>query len=82
MVEFNEFRDISAEQHESNMRASRLGHDVLQTVINHAKDNDISKEEIVAGLLEITGYWQKKILRDKVVAEHREADDVGERTEK
>ena len=62
-----QFPEIAEERHQSEMRSARLHHAVLQTVINHAAENDISTEEIVMGLINVAGYWQTKAVRDKLL---------------
>lgn len=71
--QLNLFGDIQEEKHESEMRSSRLSHAILQTIINHAAANSVTKQEIVMALIDTTGYWQKKIIRDTLTATRKMA---------
>lgn len=53
---------ITQARRESNMAVSRLEHAILQTVINHIAEEHLSREQIVMALINVSGYWQKKIL--------------------
>lgn len=44
------------------MATSRLEHAILQTVINHVAEEQLSREQIVMALINVSSYWQKKII--------------------
>jgi hypothetical protein len=46
----------------SSMETARLEHAILQTVINYTAENHLSREQIVMALINVAGYWQKKII--------------------
>lgn len=53
---------IAQARRDSNMATARLEHALLQTVINHVQEEHLSREQIVMALINVSGYWQKKIL--------------------
>lgn len=53
---------ITEARHDANMAVSRLEHALLQTVINHVAEEQLSREQIVMALINVSGYWQKKII--------------------
>lgn len=63
---------ITQARHESNMAVSRLEHALLQTVINHVSEEHLSREQIVMALINVGGYWQKKILLADVTKKLKE----------
>lgn len=61
--------DIPVEQlralrRDATMQTSRLEHAILQAVINHIAEEHLTREQIVMALINVTGYWQKKIILD------------------
>lgn len=62
-----EVRSPSSEQitqarREASMDTARLEHAILQTVINHVAEHHLTREQIIMALINVTGYWQKKII--------------------
>lgn len=53
---------ITQARRESNMAVARLEHTILQAIINHVAEENLSREQIVMALINVGGYWQKKIL--------------------
>ncbi len=47
---------------ETNMATSRLEHALLQTIINYVAEEHLPKEQIIMALINVSGYWQKKVL--------------------
>lgn len=55
--------DLASEaRRDSSMATSRLEHALLQTVINHTAENKLSRAEIILALINVAGYWQKKVI--------------------
>ena len=54
--------DIQQLRRESTMATSRLEHAILQTVINHVAEEHLSREQIVMALINVAGYWTKKMI--------------------
>lgn len=53
---------IAEARRESTMTTARLEHAILQTVINYNSEHHLTREQIVMALINVAGYWQKKIL--------------------
>lgn len=54
------------------MAVARLEHALLQTVINHTAEEHLSRGQIVMALINVSGYWQKKILLTAVSKQLKE----------
>lgn len=52
---------------ESTMQTARLEHAILQTVINHVAEEHLTREQIVMALINVAGYWTKKIILDTLI---------------
>lgn len=57
---------------ESTMATARLEHSILQNVINYTAEEHLSREEIVLALINVAGYWQKKLVLAELIK--RESD--------
>ena len=55
-------RVIGDERRKSTMETARLEHAILQTVINHIAEHRLSRPQVVMALINVAGYWQKKII--------------------
>lgn len=58
-VPLNEIQEL---RRQSTMETSRLEHAILQAVINHVAEEHLSREQIVMALINVAGYWTKKII--------------------
>jgi len=47
---------------ESTMETAHLEHAILQAVINYIAEKPLSRAQIVMALINVAGYWQKKII--------------------
>lgn len=63
---------ITAERRESTMATSRLEHAILQTVIAYNAEHHPTREQIVMALINVAGYWQKKIILATITKKLRE----------
>jgi hypothetical protein len=66
-------QQITQARRESNMATARLEHALLQTIINHVAEEHLTREQIVMALINVSGYWQKKILLAAVSKQLRES---------
>jgi hypothetical protein len=57
------------------MATARLEHAILQTVINYNAEHHLSREQIVMALINVAGYWQKKIITAGLAKKIQEEDD-------
>jgi hypothetical protein len=53
---------ISEMRREATMQTARLEHAILQTVINYIAEEPLPRELVVMALINVSGYWQKKII--------------------
>ena len=54
--------NVTQARRESTMKTSRLEHAILQAVIEFNQKEQPSREQIVMALINVAGYWQKKII--------------------
>lgn len=54
--------NVIVEKRESAMKTSRLENAILQAVIDFNQKEQPSREQIVMALINVAGYWQKKII--------------------
>ena len=54
--------DIGRMRREANMETARLEHAILQAVINYIAENPLPREQVVMALINVSGYWQQKII--------------------
>lgn len=64
--------DLTKARRESTMATARLEHAILQTVINYVAEENLSREQIVMALINVAGYWQKKIITAALAKKLRE----------
>lgn len=53
---------IAQARREITMSTARLEHAILQTVINYIAEEHLPREQIIMALINVSGYWQKKVL--------------------
>jgi Glu-tRNA(Gln) amidotransferase subunit E-like FAD-binding protein len=63
-VPVEQLRDL---RRDSTMQTARLEHAILQTVINHVSEEHLTREQIVMALINVAGYWTKKIILDTLI---------------
>lgn len=56
------------------MATARLEHAILQTVINYNAEEHLSREQIVMALINVAGYWQKKVILSVLSKKLREIE--------
>ena len=56
----------------SKMAAARLEHVILMAIINHVAEEHLSRSQIVMALINVTSWWQNKIVLDEVNKEFNE----------
>lgn len=67
---------VTQARRESTMATARLEHAILQTVINHVAENHLSREQIVMALINVAGYWQKKVILSALTKKLQEDNSV------
>lgn len=53
---------VSEERRKSSMETARLEHAILQCVIDYVAEEHLTREQIVLALINVTSYWQKKVI--------------------
>lgn len=66
--------NANEERHASNMKVSRLEYAILQAVIEFNQKEQPSREQIVMALINVAGYWQKKIISSAMQRRRMEKD--------
>jgi hypothetical protein len=54
--------NVTEARRRSTMATSRLEYAILQAVIDFSQEEQLSREQIVMALINVAGYWQKKII--------------------
>lgn len=57
-----EQHQLNEARRETTMSTARLEHAILQAVINYNAEHNLSREQIVMALINVAGYWQKKVI--------------------
>lgn len=65
-IPVNELREM---RRQSTMATARLEHAILQAVINHVAEEHLTQQQIVMALINVSAYWQKKIILNLITNE-------------
>jgi hypothetical protein len=66
--------NVTEARRQSTMATSRLEYAILQAVIDFNQKEQLSREQIVMALINVAGYWQKKIILTAIQRKGMEQD--------